>query len=310
MPWCPNCKSEYQEGYTTCTDCGSDLVDSIEQAVIFKPIFYTSKEKLAEKLVRFFEYSDLNSQMQYDESTEVYTVLIPSSEEKEARKLYEAFYFVENTRFENQREGIEDLEETEEEVTDVEDDIYHNIDPASLDEDPDENQNENAVDEDVPEYRSNKQTTAYVMKTEQFKELSSTVWIFITFGVAGLIVVLLNAVQLLELFSGIIPNLVMGALFLGFIYIGISTNKKAKKVKAEIYDELKTTEQINDWLKLNITDSFLASIHDDAISEEVNHIKKTDIIKEMLIKEFGPLNLAYLDRLIDEFYDSEIEVEE
>ena len=310
MPWCPNCKSEYQEGYTTCTDCGSDLVDSIEQAVIFKPIFYTSKEKLAEKLVRFFEYSDLNSQMQYDESTEVYTVLIPSSEEKEARKLYEAFYFVENTRFENQREGIEDLEETEDEVTDVEDDIYHHIDPATLIVETEEIQKEDATSEDVPEYKNNKQTTVYVMKAEQYKELSSTVWIFITFGIAGFILILLNTVNIISLFSGIIPNLVMGVLFLGFIYIGITTNKKAKQVKAEIYDELKSTDQINEWLKLNITDSFLTSIHDDTISEDVNHIKKMDIIKEMLIKEFGPLNLAYLDRLIDEFYNGGNDFEE
>ena len=32
MPWCPNCKTEYQDGYTVCSDCGSTLVESLEQA--------------------------------------------------------------------------------------------------------------------------------------------------------------------------------------------------------------------------------------------------------------------------------------
>jgi hypothetical protein len=27
MPWCPKCKVEYREGFTVCSDCGSDLVN-------------------------------------------------------------------------------------------------------------------------------------------------------------------------------------------------------------------------------------------------------------------------------------------
>lgn len=31
MLWCPNCKTEYREGFKTCSDCGSDLVEKPEQ---------------------------------------------------------------------------------------------------------------------------------------------------------------------------------------------------------------------------------------------------------------------------------------
>lgn len=27
MPWCPKCRAEYREGFTTCSDCGTDLAD-------------------------------------------------------------------------------------------------------------------------------------------------------------------------------------------------------------------------------------------------------------------------------------------
>lgn len=31
MPWCPKCKNEYYEGIKACADCGSELVDSLEE---------------------------------------------------------------------------------------------------------------------------------------------------------------------------------------------------------------------------------------------------------------------------------------
>ncbi len=31
MPWCPKCKTEYQEGIEKCADCGSDLVDELPE---------------------------------------------------------------------------------------------------------------------------------------------------------------------------------------------------------------------------------------------------------------------------------------
>lgn len=29
MPWCPNCKTEYREGFTHCADCGAALVQTL-----------------------------------------------------------------------------------------------------------------------------------------------------------------------------------------------------------------------------------------------------------------------------------------
>jgi len=30
MPWCPKCSTEYREGFATCYDCGSQLVESLD----------------------------------------------------------------------------------------------------------------------------------------------------------------------------------------------------------------------------------------------------------------------------------------
>ena len=29
MPWCPNCKEEYRDGFTVCIECGAELVDEL-----------------------------------------------------------------------------------------------------------------------------------------------------------------------------------------------------------------------------------------------------------------------------------------
>lgn len=31
MPWCPKCKNEYYEGIKVCADCGTELVDSLDE---------------------------------------------------------------------------------------------------------------------------------------------------------------------------------------------------------------------------------------------------------------------------------------
>jgi hypothetical protein len=31
MPWCPTCRDEYRDGFTTCSECGAALVASLDE---------------------------------------------------------------------------------------------------------------------------------------------------------------------------------------------------------------------------------------------------------------------------------------
>lgn len=329
MPFCPICKAEYQEGFTVCADCKVELVEDIKEAEVLIPFFQADDKKVAEKLVKFFNYSDINSSMEYDKDNDAYIVFIPPKKQMDAKKLYQAFYFVERERMAN---GESDLleeqsdDEAQDEVTDTDvsnseditEAIYEAADSSSesseeyFDHSPEQDDTSSDDDEYKGETPSDEITAfdaedednglPYVMKADQYKDLTGTVWVFLFFGIAGLIVVLINILGVINIFSGWIPNTVMAALFLFFLYVAISTNKKAKRIQSEIDVENALTEKINEWLKQNVTEDFLASVHNENLSDELNYIKKTDLIKEMLMKEFGTQNLAYLDRLIEEYY--------
>ncbi len=43
MPWCPKCKTEYESGYTVCSDCGSELVKELPEE---KPVEYDTQALL------------------------------------------------------------------------------------------------------------------------------------------------------------------------------------------------------------------------------------------------------------------------
>lgn len=316
MPWCPNCRTEFQEGITVCSDCKAELVDNLEAAEVLEPFFQIEDKKIADKLNRFLDYSGVKSELHYDEENELYIIDVLPRQQKDAKKLYQAFCYVERERIAKEvysEVNTDEAEDSQNENFDI--DLTEVTDQESeQDEDAfDDELGEIPIDvpsDDISSYDDEREDTGvYVMKADQYKDLSGTVIIFLLFGIVGGIIVILNIIGIINLFHGWLPNTVLGAMFLAFIYIALSTNRKAKKVKAEIEAENKLTEEINQWLKLNVTESFLASLRDDQISDEMNYIKMTDTIKEMLIKEFGPQNLAYLDRLIDEYYSSNFDEE-
>jgi hypothetical protein len=262
----------------------------------------------------------------------VYIVYVPSDKRKQAQKLYQAFYFVEREQNENKLSDSDDEEEIDQELTDeaeATEESYEET-PESSEEEPVAVEQEvkylsedtvrfeqggalysdtwnDKVPEEDEEEAAPEQSSAYVMKAEKYKDYNASVGVFLSVGLLGIVFVALNIVGVLNILTGTIPNVVMGGLFIFFIYIGISTHKKAKEIQLEIDDEQKMTEEINQWLKENITPDYLASIHDESESDGVNFFRKTEAVKEKLQEKFPGQNVAYLDRLIDEFFNNDVD---
>lgn len=313
MPWCPNCKAEYEEGHSHCSDCKVELVNSLEEAHNLEPLFQMGDKDIADRFNRFLEYSDIKTELRYEEDNELYTILVSPKQQAEAKKLFKAFTIVENERHSNdtssKKSNTDDTSYEEDEDKGNSRSSYDEAEDG-LDMEPSE-EDENSYDapsDDVAVQDDDEEPSVYVMKADQYKDLSGTVLIFLLFGLAGIAFVILNITGVISILNGLVPNTVLTIVFLAFLYVAYSTNQKAKQIKSEIEAENQLTERINEWLEQHIDDRFLASLRSDDVSEELNYIRITDEMKEMLIKEFGPQNLAYLDRLIEEYYSKNFDI--
>ncbi len=337
MPWCPKCKNEFQEGYTVCSDCKAELVEELSEVEEYIPFFQSEAKSIAEKLSKYFAYSELKSVIRYNEELEVYIVYVPSDLFKKAQKLYQAFYFVERDLHE-QKFTSSDQETAEDanglRVSEAEPPVEEADKPAkegAMKEEPSENTLPGDTDhmkpgkafytdswnEEIPEEEAEEEEVeempepgAYVLSSEKYKDYTATVSVFLGVGILGILFVILNIAGVLTILNSPLSIVVMGALFLGFIYIALSTNKKAGELKLLMAEEKKSTELINQWLKEHVTAGYLAALNDDSLSEELNYIRKTEAVKNLLMTEFPDQNTAYLDRLIEEYYNANFEAGE
>ena len=125
--------------------------------------------------------------------------------------------------------------------------------------------------------------------------LSSSITFFVC-GVAGLIVIFLNIVDILHFFSiktpsGILICIVLSALFIAFLVIGYITYKSASKAKSQIESEQKTNDEVSLWLKENLTKEHIDSSFDgEDMSEEMKYFDRNSTIVAAIKKQYPELN--------------------
>lgn len=150
---------------------------------------------------------------------------------------------------------------------------------------------------------------SYVSKEDKYLELKSSGYSFLVVSIIGIILLVLNIIKVISIFYGIFSYIILGAVFVLFLIIGITTLKNASQISLEIDAENAQTRAINNWLYENIGKCNLNKILDRESFEhdEAYYLKLMEKIKELVKKNFKGLDDNYIESIIEEYYDKHLD---
>lgn len=295
MPWCPNCRTEYEEGVEVCADCGATLVDELPEEKNLAAVAYIQEEELAHKLVDYLDYSKIEAEIEYSDEQQAFAVLVDEKQLEEAKTAFRAFYTIET------RNSMADAIKFDAEVLE------------SIPEEEMSDEEKEAVAKAVLAEQVYKPAEVYVTKEDEGKDMFSTAITFLGFAAALLIFLVLNVLDIITWFNNVPSLIMLAAMAIGCCLVGINAIKRSRRAEIASVEEKKLTESLNGWLDENISDADFAVLEGEEVSEEVLYLKRTDIIRAKFLASFSELDENYADALIEDFYDryfEEAETEE
>lgn len=159
----------------------------------------------------------------------------------------------------------------------------------------------------VDHSKSTVNLTLYDNIEEKYKDNLSSAYTFLICGFAGIILLILEDLNLLKLFSisgasNILFNVVIGLLFLGFIVIGLYSLNYSKKLKAQVqtYDD-ELVSSVKE-LREILTKEEIEASYDTSIAEEMKYFNRIARIKEVIDKNHSEFNEELVARICDEYY--------
>lgn len=162
----------------------------------------------------------------------------------------------------------------------------------------------NLDDTEVPKGR----IYAYQNKKEKAEEFKSSAYVLILVGALGLAALVLMQLQIIpvRLYAPgkYVTFGVMGALFVFFIIAGIRSFISSKKYASEAGDEDSNTKAILEYAENNLSKEKIIAMANinESLPDEMKYFKYSEIIKKIIISEFGQQDLSFLESICDEIY--------
>ena len=280
MPWCPICKNEYVKGYTRCSDCDAELVESLEDAP--KPIIFGEEAAVAE-MADFLKKSGIDSAVtRYDEKEKVHELFVSKDHMDEAKRLITQI--IQAQAKAQQEAGVEMAEEEE------------------------------AAEEEVKEKSPDRRKGgSYEDKSAKAEEYKSSAVALILVGVLGVIALVLFWMGVLPfkmygmgkiMFTG-----VMGFMFVVFLVMGMNAIKMYKTYLGVASKENTLIDDINAYMEANLQkDQIDAALRistidaqNDAMEAQL-YFARAEYIKRQLFEAFPELDMPLADKMSDDWY--------
>lgn len=317
--WCPKCKNEYREGITVCADCGIPLVEALDEAKEDRELLHTfADEEDAKKLVSYLDYSGIAAECERLEEEKLFAVFTNKKDCKKARKAFAAFFTVEMedsykkllAQQEKETEGVKKTSAegngNAQEETDMEETADSSGRQAAQEAEDALEAEDGEMPEEIRSAVSYAKGESYVSKAEKSADYRSSAVTFTLFGVVGLIVMGLHWAGAFTFFSTL-SAVIITALFAGCLIIGIDSFRRAGKAKKEAAQEERFIAELTGWLEKNLTLEMLTAADQEDCSKEVNFLNEMNELKQIIQKQFGELDAAFLEQFTEEYYNDHFE---
>lgn len=321
--WCPKCKMEYREGITVCADCGTELVEELENLV---DVCEIKGEEPANEMMEFLEYSGIGKiKKEWVEENERFRILVDMKDVQKAEKLVHGFLLgkaeeqqTEQLRQPEEESGTEDFLAEDETGAEADEESVMAEDGDGTEEEavPVEGQAgaagdsgteslfDEKVEEETVELLYHREGKEFVKKSEKYKDVKFSGYTLMIFGILGGVYLALTQFKVIPLSYDMLILCILGVLFAGFLVAGVVSLVKAGKIKKEIPAEEEEMESINQWMEEEITEEKLAGWRDEGVSDMENDLLVTAKFHRYVAEQFPEKDGGMIEKLVDEFYES------
>lgn len=147
---------------------------------------------------------------------------------------------------------------------------------------------------------------AYVSKSSKKEDVKSTAYTFTIVGIGGLILLILLALGVIPIqipeSTKIMMYLVMGAMFVIFLFIGIRSFGQIKNLANDAVREEELLAEITKWFLDTYQAKDIDCGLDTSQTEEMLYFSRYDAMKRLISNKYPDLEESFLDHMIETFY--------
>lgn len=144
-------------------------------------------------------------------------------------------------------------------------------------------------------------TKAYKSPEERYQDMYTSAWTFLLVGIAGIIFMVLNWIEIIHLPLHNFALFIITVLFFIFIAVGILSFQSSKSLKETIASENLFVNQVIDWYHTTgCKDPAFDKLPADQ-PEELLYFQKSELVRTLIKNQFPEIDQALLEKLTDDF---------
>ncbi len=148
----------------------------------------------------------------------------------------------------------------------------------------------------------------YINNKDKYEDIKSTGWTFTVVGGIGLIAVILMDLGVfsfqMQNYMKIIFTIVMGGLFLLFLWIGIKSFLSLKQIQTDAKKQEETENDVISWFLSNHSEE-MKNYHSadmDENDEDMLYFPRAEKMTELISEEYKNLSADEIDHLVERLY--------